>query len=169
MFINFLALQQGTVTSHTPLRIAIIGQSAFAVDVFHRLRQHGHIIVGVFTIPDKGKREDPLGEFIDLSAGQTVKHYQLLYLELCNRFMYFIAKVAQENDVPLFKIKAWRKAGKPLPDVLDTYKNVNADLNVLPYCSQFIPMEVINYPRMKTICYHPSLLPRHRGASSINW
>jgi formyltetrahydrofolate dehydrogenase len=130
---------QGTVTSHTPLRIAIIGQSAFAVDVFHRLRQHGHIIVGVFTIPDKGKREDPL------------------------------AKVAQENDVPLFKIKAWRKAGKPLPEVLDTYKNVNADLNVLPYCSQFIPMEVINYPRMKTICYHPSLLPRHRGASSINW
>ncbi|KAJ8932994.1 hypothetical protein NQ314_014291, partial [Rhamnusium bicolor] len=78
-------------------------------------------------------------------------------------------KVAAENDVPLFKIKAWRRAGKPLPEVLDTYKNVNADLNVLPYCSQFIPMEVINYPRLKSICYHPSLLPRHRGASSINW
>ncbi|KAJ3652204.1 hypothetical protein Zmor_018189 [Zophobas morio] len=130
---------QSTITNTVPLKIAIIGQSAFAVDVFHRLRQHGHIVVGVFTVPDKGKREDPL------------------------------AKVAQENDVPIFKIKAWRKAGKPLPEVLDIYKNVNADLNVLPYCSQFIPMEVINYPRLKTICYHPSLLPRHRGASSINW
>lgn len=45
------------------LRVAIIGQSVFAADVFERLRYHGHQIVGVFTIPDKGKREDPLGEF----------------------------------------------------------------------------------------------------------
>lgn len=43
------------------LRVAIIGQSVFAADVFERLRQHGHTIVGVFTIPDKGKKEDPLG------------------------------------------------------------------------------------------------------------
>ncbi|CAH1107768.1 unnamed protein product [Psylliodes chrysocephalus] len=78
-------------------------------------------------------------------------------------------KAAAENDIPVFKIKAWRRAGKPLPEVLHQYKSVNADLNVLPYCSQFIPMEVINYPRMKSICYHPSILPRHRGASSINW
>lgn len=137
--------------------MAIIGQSAFAVDVFHRLRQHGHIIVGVFTIPDKGKREDPLGEF------------SLLLLNYFYVIIIIIAKVAAEHDVPLFKIKAWRKAGKPLPEVLDTYRSVNADLNVLPYCSQFIPMDVINYPKLKTICYHPSLLPRHRGASSINW
>ncbi|KAK9746221.1 Formyl transferase, C-terminal domain [Popillia japonica] len=130
---------QSTVNEEKSLRIAIIGQSAFAVDVFERLTQHGHVIVGVFTIPDKGRREDPL------------------------------AKVAAENDVPVFKFKAWRKAGKPLPEVLQAYQSVNADLNVLPYCSQFIPMEVINYPRLRSICYHPSILPRHRGASSINW
>lgn len=41
--------------------MAIIGQSAFAVDVMERLMSHGHKIVGVFTILDKGKREDPLG------------------------------------------------------------------------------------------------------------
>lgn len=28
---------------------------------------------------------------------------------------------------------------------------------------------VINHPQHKSICYHPSLLPRHRGASAINW
>lgn len=77
--------------------------------------------------------------------------------------------VGKENDVPVFKFKSWRKAGKALPEVLQAYISVNADLNVLPYCSQFIPMEVINYPSLKSICYHPSLLPRHRGASSINW
>ncbi|XP_060532750.1 cytosolic 10-formyltetrahydrofolate dehydrogenase isoform X2 [Cylas formicarius] len=104
-----------------------------------RLIQHGHKVVGIFTIPDKGKKEDPL------------------------------AKAGAENEIPVFKIKAWRSKGVPLPAVLDTYKSVNADLNILPYCSQFIPMEVINYPRLKSICYHPSLLPRHRGASSINW
>lgn len=81
----------------------------------------------------------------------------------------FAAKSGRELDIPVFKIKAWRRAGKPLPEVLDMYRSVKADLNVLPYCSQFIPMEVINYPRYQSICYHPSLLPRHRGASSINW
>lgn len=30
-------------------------------------------------------------------------------------------------------------------------------------------MEVITYPKHESICYHPSLLPKHRGASSINW
>ncbi|KAJ8978773.1 hypothetical protein NQ317_015497 [Molorchus minor] len=130
---------QNSVSPAQPLRIAIIGQSAFAVDVFNRLRQHGHVIVAVFTIPDKGKREDPL------------------------------AKVATEEDVPVFKFRAWRKAGKVLPEVLDKYRSTNPDLNVLPYCSQFIPMEVINHPKLKSICYHPSILPRHRGASAINW
>ena len=44
------------------LKVAIIGQSPFAVDVMERIVQHGHKVVGVFTIPDKGKREDPLGK-----------------------------------------------------------------------------------------------------------
>jgi len=47
-----------------------------------------------------------------------------------------------------------------LPEVLDGYKSVNANLNVMPYCSQFIPMEVVNHPKHKSICYHPSLLPK---------
>lgn len=83
--------------------------------------------------------------------------------------LLLLAKVGRDLDIPVFKVKAWRKAGKPLPEVLDIYRSVKAELNVLPYCSQFIPMEVINYPRYQSICYHPSLLPRHRGASSINW
>ena len=39
------------------LKIAIIGQSAFATDVYNLLRKNGHSIVGVFTIPDKNGRE----------------------------------------------------------------------------------------------------------------
>lgn len=43
------------------MKIAIIGQSIFASSVYKLLKQDGHKIVGVFTVPDKGKREDPLG------------------------------------------------------------------------------------------------------------
>jgi methionyl-tRNA formyltransferase len=32
-----------------------------------------------------------------------------------------------------------------------------------------VPERILFAPRLKTICFHPSLLPRHRGASAINW
>ncbi|XP_053989022.1 cytosolic 10-formyltetrahydrofolate dehydrogenase [Hylaeus volcanicus] len=121
------------------LKVAIIGQSPFAAEVYKLLRQNGHEITGVFTIPDKGNREDPL------------------------------AVTAKADDTPVFKVKSWRSKGVTLPEVLALYKSIEVDLNVLPFCSQFIPMEVINHPRHKSICYHPSLLPRHRGASAISW
>ncbi|XP_045487021.1 cytosolic 10-formyltetrahydrofolate dehydrogenase [Pieris rapae] len=121
------------------LRIAIIGQSTFAAEVFKLLLKDGHQVVGVFTVLDKGNREDPL------------------------------ATIASQNGIPVFKYKSWRIKGKVIPEVLEEYKSVEADLNVLPFCTQFIPMEVILYPQYQSICYHPSILPRHRGASSVNW
>ncbi|KAG7275905.1 hypothetical protein CRUP_009594 [Coryphaenoides rupestris] len=63
----------------------------------------------------------------------------------------------------------WRLKGQALPEVVAQYKATGAQLNVLPFCSQFIPMEVIDHPQHGSIIYHPSLLPRHRGASAINW
>lgn len=47
------------------LKVAIIGQSNFAAEVYKLLKANGHEITGVFTIPDKNNREDPLGEFIN--------------------------------------------------------------------------------------------------------
>lgn len=96
-------------------------------------------IVGVFTIPNKGSREDILAT--------TAAHY----------------------NIPVFKISTWRRKGIAIPEVLEQYKSVQANLNVLPYCSQFIPMEVIDGATLGSLCYHPSILPRHRGASAISW
>ena len=79
------------------------------------------------------------------------------------------AEAAAADNVSVFKFARWRRQGVILDDVLNQYMSVRADLNVLPYCTQFIPMEVISAPRHQSICYHPSLLPLHRGASSINW
>ncbi|XP_028302078.1 cytosolic 10-formyltetrahydrofolate dehydrogenase isoform X1 [Gouania willdenowi] len=121
------------------MKIAVIGQSLFGQEVYKELRMDGHIIVGVFTIPDKEGKADPL------------------------------AKEAEKNGVPVFKFPRWRVKGQAIPEVVDLYKSIGAELNVLPYCSQFIPMEVIDNPKYGSIIYHPSLLPRHRGASAINW
>lgn len=125
---------------HNTLKVAVIGQSQFGQEVYKALRKDGHEIVGVFTIPDKAGRPDPL------------------------------ASEAERDGTPVFKFPRWRQKGTPLiNDVFDQYKSCGAELNVLPFCSQFIPMPVINFPTNKSIVYHPSLLPKHRGASAINW
>ncbi|XP_027441678.1 cytosolic 10-formyltetrahydrofolate dehydrogenase isoform X2 [Zalophus californianus] len=121
------------------MKIAVIGQSLFGQEVYCHLRKEGHEVVGVFTVPDKDGKADPLG------------------LE------------AEKDGVPVFKFPRWRVKGQALPDVVAKYQALGAELNVLPFCSQFIPMEVISAPRHGSIIYHPSLLPRHRGASAINW
>ncbi len=42
-------------------------------------------------------------------------------------------------------------------------------LGVMAFVSELIPTAVLDLPEHGTIQYHPSLLPRHRGRSSINW
>jgi formyltetrahydrofolate dehydrogenase len=44
------------------LRVAIIGQSQFASEVYRKVKASGHEVVGVFTVPDKNDREDPVAE-----------------------------------------------------------------------------------------------------------
>ncbi len=47
--------------------------------------------------------------------------------------------------------------------------SLDVDLGVMAYVLQFVPQDFVNIPRHGTIQYHPSLLPRYRGPSSINW
>eukprot|EP00095_Tigriopus_kingsejongensis_P011504 snap_masked-scaffold56_size446035-processed-gene-3.11 protein:Tk11504 transcript:snap_masked-scaffold56_size446035-processed-gene-3.11-mRNA-1 annotation:"aldehyde dehydrogenase family 1 member l1" len=113
----------------------------FSAEVFELLCTAGYNIVGVFTIPD-----DPNGQEDPLAAAARSR-----------------------PDLKVFKWKSWRRKGTIKPEVLEQYKSVHANLNVMPVCTQFVPIEVIEAPRFKSICYHPSLLPRHRGASAISW
>ncbi|XP_051976903.1 mitochondrial 10-formyltetrahydrofolate dehydrogenase-like [Xyrauchen texanus] len=121
------------------LKLALIGQSLFGQEVYTNLRKQGHKVVGVFTVPDKDGKADPL------------------------------AVVAEKDGTPVFKFPRWRVKGQPIPEVVEAYKAVGAELNVMPFCSQFIPMNVIDFPKYGSIIYHPSILPKHRGASAINW
>uniref|UniRef100_A0A8C9M9A6 10-formyltetrahydrofolate dehydrogenase n=1 Tax=Panthera tigris altaica TaxID=74533 RepID=A0A8C9M9A6_PANTA len=121
------------------LKLALIGQSLFGQEVYSHLRKEGHRVVGVFTVPDKDGKADPL------------------------------ALAAEKDGTPVFKFPRWRVKGKTIKEVAEAYKSVGAELNVLPFCTQFIPMDVIDSPKYGSIIYHPSILPRHRGASAINW
>lgn len=55
------------------------------------------------------------------------------------------------------------------PDVFTDYQTFSPDLNVMAFVTDIVPRTILDYPALGTIQYHPSLLPRHRGASAINW
>jgi len=48
-------------------------------------------------------------------------------------------------------------------------RSLDADLGIMAYVLQFVPQQFASIPRHGMIQYHPSLLPRYRGPSSINW
>jgi len=55
------------------------------------------------------------------------------------------------------------------PEVYDVFKKLQPDLVIEAFVTDIIPQGLLDIPSIGTICYHPSLLPRHRGASAINW
>jgi methionyl-tRNA formyltransferase len=46
---------------------------------------------------------------------------------------------------------------------------LDVEIGVMAYVLQFAPQDFVTIPRHGTIQYHPSLLPKYRGPSSINW
>ena len=55
------------------------------------------------------------------------------------------------------------------PEVRREFESFDADLGVLAYVTQIVPKSVFEIPRLGSICFHPSLLPKYRGGSAINW
>jgi methionyl-tRNA formyltransferase len=52
---------------------------------------------------------------------------------------------------------------------LETLRSHDADLMIMAYVIMFAPEAARSIPRLGSICFHPSLLPRHRGPSALNW
>jgi len=72
--------------------------------------------------------------------------------------------LAERSGVPFFRPNLMKD-----PQVNDEYVKLKPDLVLLAFVTDIIPEKLINIPSLGTLCYHPSLLPRHRGASAINW
>lgn len=52
---------------------------------------------------------------------------------------------------------------------LDTLASYNADLMVMAFVNVFVPEAARDTPKHGSICFHPSLLPKYRGPSAVNW
>jgi methionyl-tRNA formyltransferase len=121
------------------LRIALFGQAAFGRDCLDRLREEGHRIVGVWA-PPAGRRPDPL------------------------------AARAEEFGIPVERRRYFRKkSGEAIREAVESYRKLDPELNVLAYVTAFLPREIVDAPPHKSICFHPSLLPRYRGGAAVNW
>jgi methionyl-tRNA formyltransferase len=71
---------------------------------------------------------------------------------------------AEERGIPVHQL-----ARLTDPTALEAMKQANADVGVMAYVTQFVPQDFCNVPKFGTIQFHPSLLPLHRGASSMSW
>ena len=72
--------------------------------------------------------------------------------------------LAEKSGIPFFRPNLMKD-----PQVYDAYVKLKPDLAILAFVTDIIPEKLLAVPSLGTICYHPSLLPRHRGASAINW
>jgi len=71
---------------------------------------------------------------------------------------------AQQRGIPVFQPRRMRD-----PDVYDKFAELAPDLGVMAFVTDILPMSILSCPKLGTIQYHPSLLPKHRGRSAINW
>ena len=75
-----------------------------------------------------------------------------------------VKEYAVSESLPVFQPSNFKDK-----EVLEQIKSHNADLCVMAYVIIFVPEEARDIPKHGSICFHPSLLPLHRGPSSINW
>ncbi len=75
-----------------------------------------------------------------------------------------VKEVADKLGVPIHQVAAMKN-----PEVHAQYSQLGPDLGVMAFVTDIVPLRIINCPRLGTIQYHPSLLPKHRGGSAINW
>jgi len=117
------------------VRIALIGQAAFAEKALDVLVQYGEEIVHIFAPPDPPSRR---------------------------------ADALKEKATKLGLAVSQPKTFKT-DEIFEQFKSLGADLAVLANVSLIVPERVLFAPRLQSVCFHPSMLPRHRGASAINW
>ncbi len=75
-----------------------------------------------------------------------------------------LKELAVQLGIPTFQPKRMRA-----PEVYAEYVKLKPELNIMAYVTDILPESILNYPKFGTIQYHPSLLPKHRGGSAINW
>ena len=120
-------------------RVVFLGSGGFAVPILYRL---GHLaeleVVGVVTTPAK-----PAGRKGMLKSVP-------------------VAVAARTRKVPMMTPPIIRDRR-----AIEAIQALEPDLGVLADYGQIVPQELLDVPRRGFLNVHPSLLPRHRGATPI--
>src|ERR1700756_1651191 len=75
-----------------------------------------------------------------------------------------LKEAALAAKLPVYQRAPYRKR-----EVWDAFRTLKPDLQVMAFVTLFVPEEFLNIPTKGSIQYHPSLLPKYRGPSAINW
>jgi methionyl-tRNA formyltransferase len=75
-----------------------------------------------------------------------------------------LKEAAVAAKLPVYQPASYRK-----PEVWEEFRALKPDLQVMAFVTLFVPEEFLNIPTKGSIQYHPSLLPKYRGPSAINW
>jgi len=124
------------------MRIIFFGTGNFGIPTVKRLINSEHDLLAVVTQPDKHS-----GRGWNMQAAPVKA---------------FIEKAAPGMDV-LQPVKVSETS------FIDEMKALSADIFVVVDYGQLIPERLLNIPSGTCINLHPSLLPRYRGASPVNY
>jgi len=80
-----------------------------------------------------------------------------------------LAELATAQGWPLLRHKRFRRRGEAIPELVEEYRALGAELNVMPFTTVILPPEIVDAPVHGSLCFHPSKLPAHRGGSAIPW
>ncbi len=128
------------MTQSSNIRTILIGTSEFAEAIFEKYlgTKPNSEIIAVITAPDK-----PVGRKQELTPSP-------------------VKKWATENNLTVLQPKKINS-----PEWIKKIQELAPELIILCAYGQIIPKEILNIPKYGALNIHPSLLPKHRGASPI--
>lgn len=80
-----------------------------------------------------------------------------------------MAAEATARGLRVLRHGRFRQRGQAIPELVREHAALGADLNVLAYVTAILPVEIVDAPARRSLCFHPSLLPRFRGGAALAW
>ena len=120
------------------MRVFFMGTPQFCLPAFEAVHRAGHEIVAVCTAPDRRA-----GRGRRLTASP-------------------VKEMATELGIPVLQPKTLRR-----PEAMGQIVDCEPDSIVVVSYGLILPAELLRVPRLGCVNLHPSLLPRHRGATPI--
>ena len=120
------------------MKIVFFGSSEFSIPILQSLLSSSHSVVLVITTPDRKKgRGQKLGASI-------------------------VKRFAEETHLP---VAAPEKLS--ISSIVEQVKKIAPDFLVIASYGKMVPESIFTLPKIAALNIHPSLLPKHRGASPI--